>query len=38
LKSCVSYTTIGEEILISICGIGIVDGIAQLLEVGIIEE
>lgn len=38
LKSGVSYTTIGGARPIGICGTGIVDGIAQLLEVGIIDE
>lgn len=34
----VSYTTIGGAKPIGICGTGIVDGIAQLLEVGIVDE
>lgn len=38
LNSGISYTTIGGINPIGICGTGIVDGIAQLLEVGIIDE
>lgn len=38
LKSGICYTTIGEVSPIGICGTGIVDGIAQLLDVGIIDE
>ncbi|AEV67486.1 ASKHA domain-containing protein [Acetivibrio clariflavus] len=38
LKSGVSYTTIGGAEPVGICGTGIVDGIAQLLEMGIVDE
>lgn len=38
LKSGISYTTIGGADPIGICGTGIVDGIAQLLEIGIVDE
>ncbi len=38
LKSGVEFTTIGNASPAGICGTGIVDGIAQLLEAGLIDE
>lgn len=38
LKSGVNYTTIGNVSPIGICGTGIVDGIAQMLDIGLIDE
>ncbi|MDF2988703.1 MAG: ferredoxin [Eubacterium sp.] len=38
LKQGLSYTTIGDSRPIGICGTGVVDALAQLLEVGIVDE
>jgi uncharacterized 2Fe-2S/4Fe-4S cluster protein (DUF4445 family) len=38
LQSGLSYTTIGNASPIGICGTGIVDGIAQMLDIGLIDE
>jgi len=38
LQSGIKFTTIGDVSPIGICGTGIVDGIAQMLDVGLIDE
>ncbi len=38
LQTGVEFTTIGNAKPIGICGTGIVDGVAQMLEVGVIDE
>ena len=38
LQSGIEYTTIGNVSPVGICGTGIVDGVAQMLDIGIIDE
>lgn len=38
LQTGVNYTTIGNASPVGICGTGIVDGIAQMLDVGLMDE
>ncbi|MHB8064114.1 MAG: ASKHA domain-containing protein [Ruminiclostridium sp.] len=38
LQSGINFTTIGNASPIGICGTGIVDGVAQMLDVGLIDE
>jgi len=38
LQSGINFTTIGTVSPIGICGTGIVDGVAQMLDIGIIDE
>ena len=38
LEKGLSYTTIGDAEPIGICGTGVVDAVAQLLEIGLIDE
>lgn len=38
LQSGVDFTTIGNVSPIGICGTGIVDGVAQLIDIGVIDE
>jgi len=38
LQSGISFTTIGNVSPIGICGTGVVDGVAQMLDIGLIDE
>lgn len=38
LQSGIEFTTIGNETPVGICGTGIVDGVAQMLDIGLIDE